>query len=89
MNIPNYPVIATFQRKITFFFDDGTDASEFKTIKQMTNRPRKGNIQGQTLIEWQEHNPSIIKMTFNDNPVLVDANDPHEVSVFKIANLTA
>ena len=61
----------------------------FKTIKQFTNRPRKGNIQGRTLTEWQEHNPSIIKMTFEDNPVLVDANDSHEVSVFKIANLTA
>ena len=89
MNIPNYPVVATFRRKITFFFDDATEASEFKTIKQLTNCPRKGNIQGRTLTEWQEHNPSIIKMTFEDNPVLVDANDSHEVSVFKTANLTA
>ena len=87
--LPNIVTTATFRRKITFFFDDGTSASEFKTITQLTNRPRSGDINSRTLAEWQEHNPSIVRITFQDNPILIDANDPAEVCAFKIANLSA
>ena len=85
--LPNAIVSATYRREIKFFFDDDTCASEFKNIEKLTSFPDSGDVRRRTLREWQEMNPSIVRMTFSDTPVLVD-NTPDEIARFKIANLS-
>jgi hypothetical protein len=85
--LPNAVTTATYRRETTFFFDDDTSASEFKTIKKLTSFPDKGDVCRITLREWQEMNPSIVRITFSDTPVLVD-NTPDEIARFKVANLS-
>jgi len=85
--LPNAVTTATYRRETTFFFDDNTSASEFKTIKKLTSFPDKGDVRRITLREWQEMNPSIVRITFSDTPVLVD-NTPDEIARFKVANLS-
>jgi hypothetical protein len=85
--IPNAITTATYRRETIFFFDDNTCASEFKTIQKLTNKPDKGDVPQRTLNEWKEHNPSIIRITYSDNPILVD-NTPDEIARFKVANLS-
>ena len=86
--LPNAITTATYRRELKYFFADDTTASEFKTIKKLTSFPDSGDVRRLTLREWQEMNPSIVRITFNDTPVLVD-NTPDEIARFKVANLSA
>jgi len=86
--LPNAITSATYRRETKFFFDDNTSASEFKTIKKLTSFPDKGDVPSRLLREWQEHNPSIVRITFSDTPILVN-NTPDEIARFKVANLSA
>lgn len=83
--LPNAITTATYRRETRFFFDDDTSASEFKTIKKLTSFPDSGDVRRRTLREWKEMNPSIVRITFKDTPVLVD-NTPDEIARFKVAN---
>ena len=85
--LPNAVTTATYRRETTFFFDDNTSASEFKTIKKLTSFPDKGDVRRITLREWKEMNPSIVRITFSDTPILVN-NTPDEIARFKVANLS-
>ena len=76
--------IATqFRLKETFYFNDDTSQSTYRTVTRLISKPSYVNITGRTLTEWQEHNPNITKITHTYTPIVTkETNIEH----FKLAN---